>query len=286
MMIYVNGDSWSRNTWSPTFTNDVSWSSCLKQTYGIDVINESTGGGSNARVYDKLQLHYQLGHRPDLVLIGLSGENRWHLPTSNNKSWNFGPTIINDGTGDVDLSAFMWWTMRCLDRMEYTMQYWNTIWKIHTFCQHILKCPVIFFNAWADMDKLEHDIFDADANSVSKWVLDHSECRDLRDINVRRYIALFEFYKKHRHEWLFERKSWAEILGRKQVWSPNKFDYEPDLPTDQQDNQPQYLCGPNDFDPDHPNELGHRLIADYVMCSIKKFLPDMHESISNNQRLH
>ncbi len=285
MLIYVNGDSWSRNTCRPTFAQDVCWANCLKYSYGLDVINESTGGGSNARAYDRLQLHYQLGHRPDLVLIGLSGENRWHFPTGNNKSWNFGPTIINDGSGDVDLSAFMWWTMRCLDRVEYTMQYWNTIWKIHTFCQHVLKCPVIFFNAWADMDKLEHEIFDAGPDSIPNWVVNRVECRDLQDINVQRYIALFEFYKTCRHDWLFERKSWAELLGRKQVWSPNKFDYEPDLPSNQTDDKLKYFCGPDDFDPDHPNQAGHQLISEFVMSRIELFLPDIHKEILNNQRL-
>jgi len=260
MKIYVNGDSWSRNTWAPTFPHDVSWPSYLRETYDVEIINESAGCGSNSRMFDNLQTFFQLGHRPDLVLIALTGENRWHLPTKNRGCWNIGPTVLNDRTGVKDESILKWWRLECLDRLEYVYQYWNIIWKIHNFCETTLGCPVIFFTSWMDTITLEKELFDSETMSITQWVLKHSTL-DHKDIIIQTYVQLFEFFNQQKQSWFFDRQSWKSRLDKSEI------------------------CGPLDFDPGHPNKLGHISIANFVLNSISEFQPKIYQEILNNKKV-
>jgi hypothetical protein len=257
MMIYVNGDSWSKNTWTADFPYDLSWPKCIQDKYDINVINESAGCGSNSRMLENLQRFYQLGNKPDLVLISLSNENRWHLPAKNLSSWNIGPTVINDVTGVVDETILKWWSINCVDLLEYVYQYYNVIWKIHEFCSKVMECPVIFFNAWSDLEEIDHKLFATGDTSIREWVLKHIENKNPTDIFFQKYVTLLKFFYHEKQKWNFDQESWKSRLDRTEI------------------------CGAKDFHPRHPNKKGGERISTFVLDSIFKYQPKIHAKLFN-----
>lgn len=246
-MIYVNGDSFSRNTWSAENPIDYSWPRQLGQILQVEVINDSAGCGSNNRMLSGLHALYLQGQRPDLVLIALTGIGRWSLPTARQGYWNINASgAFNDRTGATNDELAKIWATEVYDQVELTYQYFNTIWQIHEFCKNYLRCPVIFFNAWsAANETIEHQVFDA--VELDRWLLD--ELGSDSQIFIDRYRTMFGFFSRCRESWRFERKPFTDILG-------------PDDLYDQ--------WGP---DPDHPNPQGHTKIAHFVLGKIQDFLP-------------
>jgi hypothetical protein len=242
-MIYVNGDSWSQNQWRKNQTLDYSWPNILSKLTGIEVLNESSGCGSNSRMLDNLhRLHYR-GVKPSLIIIALTDQARWHLPGPLNSVWNISSgTVINDRSGIVDESIKKWWILNSFDVVEYSYQYYNIIYQIKMFCDVIMHCPVIFFNAWQknvlNMNKLclGTDI------EIDNWVKNNAI--DKNDYSINYYVEFFKFFRNQFQQWDLDFMPWIKFITEK------------------------YIDGPDGLHPYHPSPEGHQLIAQYVYNKI------------------
>jgi len=242
-MIYVNGDSWSQNQWRKDQPIDYSWPNVLSKLTGTEVLNESAGCSSNSRMLDNLQrLHYR-GVAPALVIIALSDLSRWHLPAPLNSIWNISSgTIINDRSGVVDESIKKWWIANSFDVLEYSYQYYNIIHQIKVFCDIIIGCPVIFFNAWQkDILKMNQWCLGTDTE-IDNWV--ESKVADKTDYCINYYTESFKFFRNQFQQWHLDFTPWTTFITE------------------------QYIDGPDGLHPDHPSPEGHRLIAKHVYSKI------------------
>jgi hypothetical protein len=246
-MIYVNGDSWSRNLWVDWSPVDWSWPKQLSETLNVEMLNESQGCGSNSKIIVDLQRNYFLGHKYDLVIIGLTTPNRWHLPAKNMSSWVIGPTILNDRLYKKDESILSWWKMNSHDDLEYTYHYYSIIWQINEMCKNYFKCPVLFFNAWDNEITKIDKILQSDESSLIEWL--ESKFTPLSDSEYdtrwNSYVESFKFFQAQRKNWTFESTSWRFLLSAS--------DYD----------------GPEDRDPGHPSKKGHKIICEYVLPFVK-----------------
>lgn len=251
-MIYVNGDSFTQKS---NGSIDYSWPILLEKTTQQTVLNQAAGCGSNSRMLSNLQDLYSLGIRPEIVLIGLTTYSRWHVPAERFGSWNIGPTVINDRTGQKDESMLKWWLLNAYNRIEFVRQYYNQIWQMHNFCQTHLNCPIIFFNAHdVEIEKIQKEIFGTDETQKA-WVLDNVD--DPSDQYTQDYITAFQFYREEYKKWIIKTESWMSFL------------------------QPNYIDPPGGEHADHPSRQGHRLICDYVLSIIKETLPNTYQKWSN-----
>lgn len=249
-MIYVNGDSWSHNQWRENQSIDYSWPNVLSELIGIKVLNESAGCGSNSRMLDNLhRLHYR-GVKPSLIIIALTDLTRWHLPGPLNSIWNISSaTAINDRSGIVDNSINKWWTINSFDLLEYSYQYYNIIYQIKIFCDAIMHCPVIFFNAWQDKILEMNKLCLGSDDKIETWV--NSKVVDKTDYSVRYYIDSFKFFKDQFQQWDLDFTPWTKFITK------------------------QYIDGPDGLHPDHPSLEGHKLIAQYVYGKIHNKFKDL-----------
>jgi hypothetical protein len=249
-MIYVNGDSWSRNLWISWSPEDWSWPKQLSDNLGIEIFNESQGCGSNSKILADILRNYFLGHRYDLVVIGLSTPYRWHLPAKNMSSWVIGPTILHDRTYKEDKTILPWWSVNCLNDLEYLYQYYNIIWQIDEICKNYFKCPVLFFNAW-DSDIYEFDkILQSDDTALIEWLKLKFQPLNEKEYDYRwdSYVQTFKFFKSCRNNWKFESKPWSSFLS--------ESDYD----------------GMLDRDPHHPSKNGHKMICEYILPFVKNLI--------------
>jgi len=251
-MIYVNGDSWSRNLWIDWSPVDWSWPKQMQDQITVPVLNESVGCGSNGRILSKLQQNYYLGKQFDLVIVALTVYSRWHIPSKNLSTWNIGRYVMNDEKYSFDETILPWWLTNVYDRIEFVYQYYNIIWQINELCKNYLKCPVIFFNAWDTEIPMFDEMIFSDDNNLLKW-LESNKSNDATDEIVSRYFNLFKFLQTDRNQWNFEITPWRSFL--------NKSHYD----------------GPNDRDPHHPNQEGHRLISEQVLSTINKHFPTLYQ---------
>lgn len=242
-MIYVNGDSWSQNQWKPHQPIDYSWPNLLASMTNLEVLNESAGCGSNSRMLDNLHRAYYRGVRPSLVIIALTDIARWHLPSTLNSIWNISSSCaINDRTGKVDDYITKWWVSNSFDELEYSYQYYNIIYQIKMFCDSILNCPVLFFNAW------QHNILGMNKlclgldNTIQDWV--EQKNVDKTDYSVRYYVESFKFFRNKFQQWNLDFTPWTKFITK------------------------QHIDGPDDLHPNHPSPEGHRLIAQHVYATI------------------
>ncbi len=242
-MIYVNGDSWSRNLWNKCSPYDWSWSKQLSEKLDVQILNESQGCGSNSKILADLLRNYFLGHRYELVIIGLSGSNRWHLPAKNMSTWVIGPTVLHDRTFTQDRTILPWWSVNCLDYLEYIYQYYSIIWQIDEICQNYFKCPVLFFNAWDSEIQTIDKIVQSTEENLIKWLESKFQplTKDEYDQSWDRYVESFKFFKSCRNNWKFESDPWTSLLSS------------------------EHYHGPNDKDAGHPNRIGHTIICEYVL---------------------
>jgi hypothetical protein len=236
-MIYVNGDSWSQRS---NIDPDYSWPKLLQEIVNVPVINQSAGCGSNSRILSNLYAAYQMGMRPDLILVGLTSFQRWHLPSKLGSSWNIGPTVINDRTGARDETMLNWWRKYVFDDLEYIYQYYNQIYQMNELGKNYFRCPIIFFNAWdINIVKIHNDIFKTDNDD---WI---ASLVDTSDYAVVDYIECFKFFKDKFKDIKFYLDPWSKFLT-------------------------QHIDGPTGLHPGHPSPEGHRLICDYVSSIIKQ----------------
>jgi len=246
-MIYVNGDSWSRNLWISWSPEDWSWPKQLSESLNIEILNESQGCSSNSKIVADLQRNYFLGHSYDLVIIGLSTPNRWHLPARNMSSWLIGPTVLNDRLYKKDETILSWWTVNSHNNLEYVYQYYSIIWQINEICKNCYKCPVLFFNAFDKEIPIIDKILQSSETELSNWLKlnfeslfdnEYDQCWD-------KYVTAFNFFGSQRKNWAFDSVPWSSLLN------------------------PDDIDGPDDRDPWHPSRHGHKIISDYVMPFVK-----------------
>jgi len=242
-MIYVNGDSWSQNQWKPNQPIDYSWPNLLSKLINTEVLNESAGCGSNSRMFDRLCKAYYRGVRPKLVIIALTERSRWHLPGLSNSVWNLSHKVaINDRTGIRDESMTKWWVTNSYSELEYTYQLCNIIYLIKIFCDTVINCPVLFFNAWQHKAlEMNETCFGADS-AIETWV--KSKSADKTDYSVDHYIESFKFFRNQFQTWNLDFTPWTTFVTK------------------------QYIDGPNGLHPYHPSPQGHELIAQYVFKKI------------------
>jgi len=242
-MIYVNGDSWSHCQWRSDRPIDYSWPNLLSSLTNSRVLNESAGCGSNSRMLNNLHKAYYRGIRPKLVIIALTDPARWHLPGPMNSIWNISPScVINDRSGIVDNSITKWWVMNSFDELEYSYQYYNIIYQIKIFCDTIINCPVLFFNAWQhNVLSMNKQCLGSD-DDIKVWVKD--KITEKVDCSVEHYIESFKFFRNQFCLWNLDFTPWTKFITR------------------------QYIDGPDGLHPYHPSPEGHRLISQHVYSKI------------------
>jgi hypothetical protein len=242
-MIYVNGDSWSQKSNGEI---DYSWPTLLQENIKGTVVNQSAGCGSNSRMLANLYSAYQQGLKPDLILIGLTTFQRWHLPSQLGSVWNIGPTVINDRFGNKDETILNWYRKHVFDELEYIYQYYNLIWQMHELGKNYFQCPIIFFNAWdTEITKIHSTIFDTNDNNWMKSLV-----KDPNDYAVLNYINYFNFFKSKFNEITLYINPWMDFLN-------------------------EHIDGPNDRHPGHPSLDGHKLISEYIISIIKQTVPEI-----------
>jgi|TARA_R110000868_G_C10711411_1_gene749985 hypothetical protein len=253
-VIYINGDSWSRNLWTERSPEDWCWAKQLSDKINQPILNQSAGCGSNSRAVDMLTRCYTQDKKFDLVLIGLTTPMRWHLPAKTESNWSIGPTVINDRVYKHDETILKWWRVNSLNTLEYTFQYYNHIWKMHEFCSTYYKCPVVFFNAWDNDMYTLHKKFINDSSYISTWC--QEQLGELHfDYSFFNYVQSFEFFVRKSQDWFLEMQPWSDLLSA--------GDYD----------------GPNDKDPRHPSKIGHKKIADFVLATIKSLVPNTYNKL-------
>lgn len=247
-MIYVNGDSWSRNLWAEWSPHDWSWSKQLQESTKIPVMNESAGCGSNSRILSRLHTNYILGNRFDLILIALSTHARWHLPAKNMASWSIGPGVQHDRLFLNDSEILPWWQRNSYDHLEYVFQYYSIVWQIHELCKNLYQCPVIVFNTWDKEIQQIDQIMHAQDLDFESWIREHFVGEDGFDIS--NYSQAFKFFKESSANWQFESTAMNSLLAK------------------------HHYDGPNDRDPSHPNKQGHAIMCQHVLNVVAQRLPN------------
>lgn len=247
-MIYINGDSWSRNLWIEWSPSDWSWPKQLQEFTKIPVLNESVGCGSNSRILSRLHTNYILGNQFDLVLIALSTHARWHLPGKNMSAWSIGPTVQHDRLFKSDPEILPWWQKNSYDYLEYVFQYYSTVWQIHELCKNLYQCPVVVFNTWdkeiQEIDQMMH----GQASEFESWMQRNFVSED--GFAIENYIKAFEFFKQSSTNWQFESTTMQSLLTQ------------------------EHYDGAQDRDPEHPNKQGHTIICQHVLDTVAQRLPN------------
>lgn len=253
-MIYINGDSWSRNLWIDWSPEDWCWGKQLSNNLGHAIQNEAAGCGSNPRIVDKMVMAYAQGHRYDLAIIGLTGAFRWYLPSTLFSYWNLGPTVIEERKYKVDNEIHQWVINNCLDHTNMIMTYYKTIWHIHEICSSLFKCPVLFFNAFdQSMYEFHNKIF-CHKDNLCDWT--RSSTHGLIESDAINFTKMMCFYQDQSRYWLLDMQTWS-----------SRLDHQGDID------------GPKDRDPGHPSRIGHGKIASYVQETIAQRLPNLYEQL-------
>ena len=232
-MIYVNGDSWSVRT--PYITDDDIWPKITTLQLDKMLTNESIGCGSNSRALNCLENFLIAGNRPELIIIALTGHNRWHLPAANFGHWNIGPVVvINEHTGLKDSYFHKWYLANSYNEIDSVYRYYKIIWNMHELCKKF-DIPIIFFQAW-DNDLAKFNLRTSD--NIESFVLKYYESTN---IYFEKYVTGFEFLRNQQVNWNYiESPSFKKLL-------------HPSIHIDETG---------------HPNSQGHMKIADFVYQNI------------------
>lgn len=257
-MIYVNGDSWSRNLWIDWSPIDWCWAKQMSDIINHPIVNESAGCGSNFRIIDKILMSHAQGNRYDLAIIGLTCPQRWYLPSKLFSYWNIGPTILEEKEYRHDSEIYRWFVNNCIHDANFILSYYKTIWQIHEICNVILRCPVMFFNAWYQpmLDFHEHIFSNKDEIDIWSRLPEHN----LSSFESENLNSIMCFLHNQSANWLIDMQPWSKLL------------------TDVSDKD-QY----GDRDPDHPSQTGHKKIALHVLSAIEKKLPDLYKQLDKSQ---
>lgn len=253
-MIYVNGASWAQR--SPV-DPDYSWPAVLQSRVKSPVVNEAAGCGSNSRILSNLYRLYQTGRRPSIMLIALCIDTRWHLPSRQGSTWSIGGgTVVNDRFFKPEYAKeeelLVFFAADVYDILEYTYQMYNTIWQIQELANNYFKCPVIFFNQYANENYSLADIHNSIYKDPEAFVLKMVE--DVDDYSTQDYIKSFEFFKTQYNKWHIELDAWTDLVC-------------------------DYVDDEKGLHPYHPNHEGHKIICDSVQDAIKKKHPKLYKEL-------
>ena len=238
-MIYFNGDSHSYYdpNWQPGVQNiNNLWPAVVAKELGETYINESMGCGSNSRIFDCLENYLICGNRPSLVILGLTTFDRYHIPYGYMSRINYGPghaLIETTNNNNREIEKFLTSNYNELDAMY---RYYKTIWEIFNLCEYF-KIKVFMFQMW-DQSIATRGLLDDDQTMI-EYVNQFKDDNNTVWIPKDRYIEGFRFFKKCKSFWNY--------------------------------NENVYSLDESLFDiTQHPNELGHKKIADYVLQCLKE----------------
>lgn len=207
-MIYVGGDSWSVEL--PDVSPDNIWPQLVVNKLNQQLFNDGMGCSSNSRIYDCLESHLLQGNQPELVIISLTTDQRWHLPAPNNGHWSINSSsAVNDRTGAKDEFINKWYYANSYSEIDSIFRYYKIINNIHEICRrHEVK--VICFQAW-DQTTINLNIFNDIDGYVSKFY-------PLTDVYARFYIECFNALKERKYFWNYvDHTTFSKLLTPSQI---------------------------------------------------------------------
>lgn len=237
-MIYFNGDSYSY--YDPNYQPGVQdidnlWPAVVAKELGEPYINESMGCGSNSRIFDCLENYLISGNRPSLAILGLTTFDRFHIPYGYMSRINYGPGHARIETTNKDNREIEKFLTSNYNELDAMYRYYRTIWELFTLCEKF-KVKVFMFQMW-DYSIAERDLLGDDEKMV-EYVNQFTDDDSTIWIPKNRYIEAFRFFKQCKSSWNYNEKV---------------YDIDSSL-----------------FDTSqHPNEIGHKKIADYVLQCLK-----------------
>jgi hypothetical protein len=227
-MIYVNGDSWSVP--ASDATDEQVWPKLITDRLGKSLVNESVGCASNSRAHSCLENFLIAGNRPELVIIALTGHQRWHLPSADLGYWNISPSAArHERTGIKDPYFHKWFWSNSHTEIDSMYRYYRTVWNMHELCKQF-SVPSVFFQAW-DKDLAKLNLTTSD--NIESYVLKYYE---QTNIYYQQYTAGFKFFSNERKNW-----NYIETPTFENLFKPKHIDSSL-----------------------HPNWLGHVEIANFV----------------------
>jgi len=228
-MIYVSGDSWSFRHVEYDFNV---WPEIIAKERNEILVNDAVGCGSNSRIVSNL-LNQQLnGFSPDLLLIGLTTPQRFHIPSADFGTWSIGPQIgMNDRSGQTNVDIVKFVFSNCFDEIGCVYRYYRDIWQITKIAQEI-GCRCMLFQMW-DSSLTTYNLLSSDKNIfdfVSKFYEPDS-------YYYTEFVTAFKNLKVKSRDWEY-------------------WETPPQLSTVEKDKT------------GHPNKLGHEKIASFINSKI------------------
>jgi hypothetical protein len=228
-MLYVNGDSWSFQHIEYDF--DV-WPNIIAQGKNWALTNDSVGCGSNSRIIDNLLTRQIMGMHADLVIIGLTAHHRFHIPSSEFGSWSISPTVaVNDRSGQSDNSMIKHIYSKCFSEINSVYRYYRDLWQINKIASD-LNTRCMMFQMW---DK-----------SLSKYGL------------LKSKENIFNFVERFYEPGSFYYNEYVGAFNNLQLLSRDWEYWEDPVELSHTDLDATY----------HPNESGHKKIANFIESKI------------------
>ena len=231
-MLYVNGDSWSFRTKE---CDHAIWPELVAEQFGLDLINDSLGCGSNSRILDSMRNRYLSGIRPDLAVFALTAHHRYHLPAPDLGSWVIGPLVaLHEHSGETISTLKDFFFRHCYSDIDSVYRYYRDIWSIHQICES-LDITYLCFQTWdteiAGLNLLSDD------RIIDDYVSQYYRPGYMADT----YRQALHTLAKLRSEWTYYEDPVSNLLHTE------------------------------DYDlTDHPNSTGHQKIAAHVINLIKE----------------
>jgi hypothetical protein len=228
-LIYVNGDSWSFRHTEYKFNI---WPEIIATERNEVLINDAVGCGSNSRIASNL-LDRQINEfSPDLILIGLTGHHRFHIPSVDFGSWSISPGFArNDRTGQTNESMVKVFYSNCFDEIGGVYRYYRDIWQITKIARES-NSRCLLFQMW-DTSLNDYNLLSSDDN-IYNFV---GKFYNIDSYYYDEFVTAFKNLKAKSKDWEY----WEEPIKLLQ----SEIDKT-----------------------GHPNELGHKKIASFVSSKI------------------
>ena len=228
-MMYINGDSWS---WHKDLHTADIWPNLIARQVEMDCVNESIGCGSNSRILDNVTNLYVSGVRPGLIVLALTVHHRCHLPAANMGSWSISPqTVRNDRLDVADNFIKDWYYTQGHNEVDSVYRYYRNIWLLHELCKKF-ECPFFIFQMW-DTSIQQLGLLNS-AKNIKDFLTDNHI--DLNKQQGQAYFKSFSFFANQRIEWNYLEGPVSSYLNNSDLASDG-----------------------------HPNNCGHKKIADFVL---------------------
>jgi hypothetical protein len=140
---------------------------------------------------------------------------------------------LNDRTGNTDTTIVDWIYKNSFDEIGSLYRYYRQIWQMHNLAEKY-QCPVWFFQTW-DTDIEDFGLMTSLEN-IERFV---NSRPDLDTWRREKYIKAFDFFRNERQKWNYIETAFLKHLSESDI--------------------DQTL---------HPNEKGHRIIADKILTHI------------------